>query len=268
MPEALPAGYARQLVGDIELVAHDGVRAALDDALRHASTLYDWAADQPQPHALRGRAPVYVATLATGDTVAVRHAWHGGLLAPITGDRWMRPGRAGTELRKSIALCNGGIPTAPVLAYALYPAGPGFVRVDVVTRFMENTFDLAAVLSKLAPGVAIDAAQEATRVLLRKLAVQRLVHPDLNAKNILIQKRVQQAPVAMVIDVDTMRHRPGADLLEVAGANSSRLLRSLKKHARQAEWDIELVNGLAGSVAATPGEADPALPPITGFGTR
>jgi 3-deoxy-D-manno-octulosonic acid kinase len=273
MSDALPAGYERVRVGRTELVAKADIAASLTHALREAPSLYDWAAEQPQPRALRGRAPVYVATLASGETVAVRHAWHGGAFAPVTQDLWLRPSRAPHELRKSIALVNGGVPTAPILGYALYPAALGFVRVDVVSQFIEDTFDLGAVLMGLAAGVSIDQATAATRVLVRTINRQRLVHPDLNVKNILLQKCTQSASAphrslevrALVIDVDTMRHRTDLSEAQVSAANLERLSRSLHKWKRQTESDFDVVEVLKAIITTSSGDHAP-LQPIIGFG--
>lgn len=263
MSSNLPASYARQYVGDVELVAHASIAPELAQLLE-TDTLYDWAADQPQSRALRGRAPVYVATLSSGETIVVRHAWHGGLLAPITSDRWRRPTRAGMELRKSLALLNGGIPTAPVLGYALYPAGPGLVRVDVVTRFIDNSCDLGAVLSKMAPGLQQDAALDAVRVLLAQLEAQHLVHRDLNVKNILVQKTAHR-PVAYVIDVDTMEHWPARDAASVRQANVSRLKRSVRKWRHQFDGGEDVFRSVSAMLQQASAEADTALPPLMGF---
>ena len=270
MSDALPEGYERANVGTTELVAHADIAASLTAALQQAPTVYDWAAEQPQHRVLRGRAPVYVATLQSGETVAVRHVWHGGAFAPITRDLWLRPSRAPRELRKSIALVNGGVPTAPILGYALYPAAPGFVRVDVVSKYIEDTYDLGAVLSGLAPGMRLNQALSAAQMLLATLARQKLVHPDLNVKNILLQqltpatgslRPTTEHVRALVIDVDTMRHRTDLSIEKVSKANAERLFRSLEKWKRHTGARIDHVP----IVLTTNAGEGPPLPSIIGF---
>ncbi|MDQ8163891.1 MAG: hypothetical protein P3C10_15040, partial [Gemmatimonadota bacterium] len=108
-----------RLIGRADITALPSVLDDLEAILRHCDTLYDWAAGQPQPRAMRGRAPVYVATLpSSAIPVVVRHAWHGGLLAPLTADRFRRPTRAPEELAQSAALRAAGIPTTEVLGFA------------------------------------------------------------------------------------------------------------------------------------------------------
>ena len=193
-------------------------------------TLYEWAADQPQPRAMRGRAPVYVAALPSGlDTVVVRHAWHGGLLAPITGDRFRRPTRAPHEYEMSRTLRSLGVPTTTVLGYARYDAGLGLCRVDVVTRFLPDAFDLGMVAAGLIPEATCDEALDATRTLLVRLAACGVIHPDLNVKNVLLTRDPRRSLRALVIDVDVIRldraRAPQATMM----ANIARLSRSMRK---------------------------------------
>lgn len=193
-------------------------------------TLYEWAADQPQPRAMRGRAPVYVAALPSNlDTVVVRHAWHGGLLAPITGDRFRRPTRAPHEYEMSLTLRTLGVPTTTVLGYARYDAGLGLCRVDVITRFLPDAFDLGMVAAGLIPEATCDEALDATRALLVRLAACGVIHPDLNVKNVLLTRDPQHRLRALVIDVDVIRlDRARAPQVTMA-ANIARLSRSMRK---------------------------------------
>lgn len=229
----LPDGYERHQVGDAELVAHNRVAAEVTTILAHGVPLYDWAAGLPQPRALRGRAPVYVADLpASGVSMVVRHVWHGGLLAPVTGDRFRAPTRAPVELRNALALRDAGIPTSEILGYVLYPAGAGLRRIDVMSRLIADAFDLGAVVTNLAPDLPVDAVMPAVRTLLHQLAGAHVLHPDLNVKNILLT-RTSQRPAATVqaavIDVDVVRIDAAMPSADIMRANVNRLARSLRK---------------------------------------
>jgi 3-deoxy-D-manno-octulosonic acid kinase len=193
-------------------------------------TLYDWAEEQPQPRAMRGRAPVYVATLPGSSTpVVVRHAWHGGLLAPLTADRFRRPTRAPREMAQSAALLAAGIPTTEVLGFARYPAAMGLLcRVDVVSRYVADAADLGMVLAGLAPFVDRDTALQSTHRLLSQMAAQGVVHPDLNVKNILLRP-TGHGIEAMMIDVDVVQWNPLRPPAETMHANVARLIRSVRK---------------------------------------
>jgi len=206
--------------------------------VRKHGTLYAWASSQPQPRALRGRAPVYVAALPDHpETVVVRHVWHGGLLAPLTRDRFRRPSRAPHEMAQSAHLRRIGIPTTTILGFARYDAGPGLCRVDVVTRFVPEAYDLGLVLARLVPDMVVDDALAATRVLLGQLARARVVHPDLNVKNVLLS-RTTGPLTAMVIDVDVVQSAPDADIGDVMARNLQRLGRSLRKWRSQFGIDM------------------------------
>jgi 3-deoxy-D-manno-octulosonic acid kinase len=157
----------------------------------------------------------------------VRHAWHGGLLAPITGDLFRRPTRAPLEVERSIELRALGIPTTDIVGYALYDAMFGLARVDVCTAYVDDTADLGMILAGLAPALECDGALEATLRLLERLAAHGVVHPDLNVKNILIRTPSTGVPEALVIDIDVVRL--GATPADAMARNVARLERSLRK---------------------------------------
>ena len=209
-----------------------GVPVVLDDLaeiVREHDTLYDWAAEQPQPRAMRGRAPVYVATLPTcGIPVVVRHGWHGGVLAPLTADRFRRPTRAPLEMERSTALRAAGIPTTEVLGFARYPAAFGLCQVDVVTRFVADAADLGMVLAGLAPFVDCETALSATQRLLMQLADHGVIHPDLNVKNVLLRP-TSEGIEALIIDVDVVRWDAKRAPVDTMRANLARLTRSVRK---------------------------------------
>jgi Lipopolysaccharide kinase (Kdo/WaaP) family len=223
--------------------------------VRAHGSLYDWAASQPQPRALRGRAPVYVATLPQSQvSVVVRHAWHGGLLAPFTRDLFRRPTRAPLEYARSRELLQVGIPTTDVLGFALYNAPFGLARVDVVTRYVDHTADLGMILAGLAPAIECDAALEATLSLLESLAVHGVVHPDLNVKNILLHTPPDAAVRAMMIDVDVVV-MDSTSPQRTMERNVARLVRSLHKWNRHFGCDMadaRIEDFAAAALARTP----------------
>ncbi|AMW05357.1 lipopolysaccharide kinase InaA family protein [Gemmatimonas phototrophica] len=206
--------------------------------VREHGSLYDWAASQPQPRALRGRAPVYVATLPqSGISVVIRHAWHGGLLAPFTRDLFRRPTRAPLEYARSRELRQLGIPTTDVLGFALYDAPFGLARVDVATRYVDHTADLGMILAGLAPSIECDAALEATLALLEALAMHGVVHPDLNVKNVMLHTPPDSPVRAMMIDVDVVM-TGSISPQRTMERNVARLVRSLHKWNRHFGCDM------------------------------
>src|SRR3954470_22831790 len=122
----VPAGYTHFRHGGADVGARgtcaDAVRRAVDDR-----SLYAYAASHPGRRELRGRGVAYAVPLPDGETrVVVRHSRHGGLLAPVTGDRFLPPTRAPHELRTALRLAEAQVPTPEVIAYAIYPAGAVF----------------------------------------------------------------------------------------------------------------------------------------------
>jgi hypothetical protein len=224
---AAPSGYTRFTARDATIVARNdaasGVRAALTDV----RTLHCWASTLPGAKAFQGRATAWGARLPNSSIdVVVRHALHGGFFAALTGDRFFVPGRAPWELAVSERLREAGVPTPAVIAYALYPAGPGLCRCDVATKRLPEGGDLPDLWRDATPETR-NAMLVATAALLRSLAAVRAVHPDLNAKNVYLscQKDVWRA---YVLDVDRITFRaPGDD--SAAERNRARIARSLRK---------------------------------------
>jgi len=228
-----PDGYERVAGrGGAEGVALRSAAAAVGEAL-HAGTLYEYGARHPGRRALMGRAPAYAVPLPGGAArVVVRHSRHGGLLAPLTGDRFLPPTRAPRELATALRLARAGVPTPELVAYVVYPAGPLFRTADVATREVVGGRDLAALLGDRTAGDATrQAALDATAELLRALAAAGARHPDLNVKNVLIAPRADASAAAYVLDVDRVAF--GAPGSGVAAANLRRLVRSLQKWRRE-----------------------------------
>lgn len=223
----LPPGYARFEWKDATVVTRTDAAAGIGEALQICRTLHGWASTLPGARAYEGRATAWGARLPrTSIDVVVRHAQHGGLLAVLTGDRFVHPGRAPWELEVSRRLREAGVPTPEVVAYLLYPAGPGFCRCDVATRRLPAGADLPS-LWREADAATRDTIVVATASLLRELEAVGAHHPDLNAKNIYLA-REGNALRAFVLDVDRVRFlRPSEG--RVGERNFARLRRSLRK---------------------------------------
>jgi 3-deoxy-D-manno-octulosonic acid kinase len=192
------------------------------------STLYEYAAAHPARRTRTGRAPVYIVPLeGSVSPVVVRHAWHGGMLAPLTGDRFVAPTRAPYELATSVRLAALGVPTPRVVGYAVYPAGALLRRSDVVTEEIPHSDDLAALLGGASMVARREEALAAAEALLLAMGRAGARHPDLNLKNILIAKTSTGMVEAFLLDVDRVsidRSRARA-----AASNAARLARSARK---------------------------------------
>ena len=224
--DSLPPGFVRVTTDRAELVC----AAPLETPLRSivaAGTLYEFAKARPQARALAGRAPVYAIPLdATGDRLVVRHNHHGGAFAPLTRDLFRAPGRAPLELQISERLRALGVPTPPVLAYAIYTAPIGLCRSDVATMEIADSFDLAAALL-LDDRALRDRAWVAAARLVAQLSAAGARHHDLNVKNVLLRATPGGELDAFVLDVDRVTF--GGEPRAIAAANVARLARSARK---------------------------------------
>jgi hypothetical protein len=220
----VPTGYERVRIGNTEVVALPAVIPALSEILA-AETLHAYAARQPLARTFQGRAPVYVVPLrGSAGAVVVRHSRHGGLLAAITGDRFLPPTRAPHELAMSLQLAELGIPTPKVVALVTYAAGLLLRRADIATGEIPRSADLADVLGGRSRLVPRADGIRAASTLLAAMARAGVQHPDLNLKNILVAVGANGGTTAFLLDVDRVRIDAGR--ARVASANAARLVRS------------------------------------------
>lgn len=225
----VPPGYVREWhEEDTELVASRVAAESVREALRDG-TMYDFAAHAPGARTMRGRGTAFAVLLPNGGPqVVVRRSRHGGLLAGITGDRFLAPTRAPRELRTALRLERAGVPTPEVIAYATYPAGGALRRADIATREIEGGQDLGRLLSDTVPGSERTESWTAVGRLLARLSAAGARHPDLNAANVLLAPADTGDIEAWLLDVDRVWFdRPGDP--RVMDANLRRLARSVRK---------------------------------------
>jgi 3-deoxy-D-manno-octulosonic acid kinase len=151
-----------------------------------------------------GRGAAFGVTLGSQPAV-VRHARHGGLLAPLLGDLFLGAPRFYREAALSRTLAGQGVRTPAVLAGVCYRAGPCH-RADVVTTAVEGV-DLVELFYGGAPpeGATRAAVLGAIGALVRRLHDAGFVHPDLQLRNLLVRGAAGPAPEAWLLDVDTCR---------------------------------------------------------------
>jgi 3-deoxy-D-manno-octulosonic acid kinase len=222
-----PRGYSHFAAGAADVVVRDELAGAVRAALG-AGTLYEWALAQPDARRMRGRLPAVAVTLPFGGPRAVvRRSHHGGLLAPLLGDRFVTPTRAPYELLASMVLERLEVPTASVLAIAMYPAGPLLRRSDVVTRELLGR-DVAALAAE--GSASRQALLAPVAALLRRLSAAGVWHPDLNLRNVLVTAD-GDGSTAYVLDIDSVRFEAPGDA-RVGAANLERFERSARKLRR------------------------------------
>ncbi|MBK7908117.1 MAG: hypothetical protein IPJ78_16345 [Gemmatimonadetes bacterium] len=247
-----PNGYERFDVGPTVVVARVAAAAGLRRALQGAASLHAWAEAVPGAEPFQGRATAWGVPLpGAAIDVVVRHARRGGLLAGVRGDRFVWPGRAPWELETALRLQEAGVRTPDVVAYALYPAGPGLCRCDVATRRLPVGAEFP-VSWRDADASSRETMLIAVGTLLRDLRAAGAQHADLNAKNLFLARDGNRW-AAWVLDVDRVRFRAPNDP-EVGAQNLARLDRSLRKlrDRRTLELDDAALARLA-ELSGTPG---------------
>ena len=232
--DPLPPGYLNVSVGSRRAVVRAREAADVRDLLAGA-TLHDWASHVQGAREYVGREFAYGVALPTSGThVVVRHARHGGLLAPLTGDLFIGAGRAPYELAAATRLAAAGVPTPPFVAYAVYPVTLGIARVDVLVEEIADARDLARVVAE--QRALGDELLEAVAILLASLARAGARHEDLNLKNVLVTADAQ-ATTAWAIDVDRVTF--GHPRVRAMEANLARFVRSARKWRRGRALPIE-----------------------------
>lgn len=228
---APPAGYERLVGGDVEAVGLADLAEPLRRAL-DAGSFYEYAEHHPDARILEGRGIAYAVPLPESTVqVVVRRSRHGGLLAPLTGERFLGRTRAPHELETALRLERNGVATPRVIAYATYPDTALTRRADVLTAEVEGARDLAAEIMAAGGRALGEDLVTAVAALVASMTIAGARHPDLNIKNILITRYDGGAVHAQVIDVDRVWFdQPGRAL--VTERNLHRLTRSLHKWRR------------------------------------
>ncbi len=199
--------------------------------LRGSGSLYEWARRHPGAEAISGRTTLYLVPAPENGRWVVRKLTHGGMLAPLTGDRFLRAGlpRAFNELQVSERLRALGVATPAVLAAAVDPWGP-FYRGEVAREEVTDATDLAACLfgaEERSEGERLAAMRAAGRLV---GAIHRagLIHPDLNLRNILV-KWTSPEPAAFILDLEKCR------LATLRRLRRRRMLARLQRSAKRFE---------------------------------
>lgn len=196
--------------------------------LTNGEALFDpefWAARGSVTATSGGRGAAWF--IACGERHWVlRHSRRGGLLAPLTGDRYVWLGesrvRSFAEWRLLHALAGRGLPVPKPVA-ACYRRSGLVYRCDLITERIRHTRPLSEALADRA--LPQETWTEVGAVIAR-LHRAGADHADLNAHNVLCGFGVANAGSISVIDFDRGRLRQPGDWQQ---SNLARLKRSLVK---------------------------------------
>ena len=222
-------GYVAETFAGAQIAVRADALPAIRDALRHAGSLYAYAAAAADAIPLQGRGVAYAARFGAARWV-VRHYRRGGALAPLLRDAYPRIGTARPlrELAVSVEARRLGVPTPAVIAVVIHP-GFAFYRADIATEYVPASIDFGAVVQggdALSTEDRAHAAAAAGR-LVRAALDAGIVHRDLNLKNILLH-RADGLWTAQLLDLDR------ADAVRtLSDAQRSRALRRLDRSWRK-----------------------------------
>lgn len=166
-----------------------------------------------------GRGAAYIVSGPGGDCV-VRHSRRGGLVARILSDHYLFTGlsrvRTFREWRLTAALYHDGLPVPRPLAAYFRRSG-----LFYASGFATRAIDAAATLAQRLH-LGREVPWERIGACIEQFSDAGVLHPDLNAHNILVTESRQ----VFLIDFDRATRQPGRDQLD---AMLARLKRSLYK---------------------------------------
>jgi len=232
----IPAGYEWCAGAGGEAVVLDAAAPWLQALLSSGETVHGWAGTQPGVEELRGRGTVYSVQAPTAGPDgrarwAVRHYRRGGAVRHVLGDRYLRrgPTRPELELAVTVRARALGVPTPAVVAGIWYGAG-AFYRADLVTELLPESRSLAELLFGEERSPRAEQALEAAGRLVRRTGDRGLLHPDVNAGNVVFSGSPDRLD-AYVLDFDRARLVDPA-VIACATEMIVRLRRSLAKLGR------------------------------------
>ncbi len=197
----------------------------LDGGLVAAAERPDLNATAPAGRGLHGRLD-----LGGGRGVIVRRYRHGGLFAPLTGDRFLGKQRFLREFELARRAWAARVPTSRPVAVG-WRGGALSTQGFIATLEIGGTCDLLELFTKPLSESARTASALAVAKAVRALHDAGVRHADLHLKNLLVGKEdAGQGYHAWVIDLDLARQENGALSLSARIANLARLYRSVEKH--------------------------------------
>lgn len=186
------------------------------------------------PAPLSGRGTVgllHIDKEGSREKLIIRPYLRGGLMGRLFHDRYFDDARAIKELELYREAKKRGIPSLEVLGAVTRPCrGLGY-RHGIITRYLEDVQDLAAVLLKVQDQDKRRAAMREAGRVIRVMHDGGFNHPDLNIKNVLVRfsPENQGTVEAWVIDFDRGHFVEGRLDEGSRRSNLLRLVRSFVK---------------------------------------
>lgn len=166
------------------------------------------------------------------EKLIIRPYLRGGLMGRLFHDRYFDDARAINELELYQEAQKRGIPSLEVLGAVTRPCrGMGY-RHGIITRYLEDVHDLAAVLLHTKDERKRRAAMREAGRVIRVMHDGGFNHPDLNIKNVLVRflnSEGKNEVEAWVIDFDRGHFVSGSLDESSRRGNLMRLIRSFVK---------------------------------------
>jgi tRNA A-37 threonylcarbamoyl transferase component Bud32 len=210
-------------------------RPSLEPSLRRAYAVAPWVYEAlrhaPNAELLRGRRPVVAGRLENGIAVVVKRLHHGGLLARLTGDRFLTKRRLVTSEAVADFLAARGVATPDVLFAAWRRSGP-FVRGELGFERVDGGIDAADFLFARPGGLPLGWRERVSAIgrLVARLHALGVRHGDLNLMNFYLLDTGE----VMILDLDKADLRPGSLPEGARRRNLARLERSVRKQGAAA----------------------------------
>lgn len=242
MPVSAFAGRDARITftaGDLTCLCREALAAELRALYARHRWIYDMLQSDPRSEVLRGRRPVMSGTLPGGTALVVKRLHHGGVFAPVTGDRFLSAARLHSLVEAADRLGAAGVAT-PAALFVSWRRESGFVRGEAATERIAGARDASELLFGASDGLPLRWREFAAAVgeLVRRLHASGAVHGDLNLMNLLFPA----VGPPMVLDLDKVRFRTPPLPAAVRRRNLGRLLRSVRKQGRSLPaGDVEAV---------------------------
>ena len=180
----------------------------------------------PGAELLRGRRPVVAGRLGDGTPVVVKRLHHGGLLAALTGDRFLTPRRLHHALGVADFLAARGVATPEVLFASWRRDGP-FVRGELGFERLAGGTDASDLLFGRPAGLPEGWREwvDAIGRLVARLHALGVRHGDLNLMNFYVAAGGE----VLILDLDKADLTSGPLHEGARRRNLARLERSVRK---------------------------------------
>ncbi len=213
-------------LGALTCVCRPHLEAPLRGIYATAPWVYEALRRTPGAELLRGRQPVVAGVLGDGVAVVVKRLHHGGLLAALTGDRFLTPRRLHTGVAVADFLAANGVATPDVLFAAWRRSGP-FVRGELGFERVSGGIDAADYLFGGLGGLPAGWRGRVGAIgrLVARLHSLGVRHGDLNLMNFYFP----EVGDAMILDLDKAELRRAPLSEGSCRGNLARLERSVRK---------------------------------------